>query len=331
VKTFGYDTPIQVSPLVSPTYVLGRLTVAAAPTGTTQLSYDAFGRVNARTYKTSKNIYVERHGFHGDGSQAWIELNLPDNNYQRERVDYAYDSAGQLRWMWYSDGVNTEELFNATRIDPWGRLFNAWFGKRLEYMASFADTGRRLPHEISLVSGNGIRHLAYTGFDAVGRETSRSEDIPGLGGIHTYSYDALGRLASSHKQGTTSPGTVWSFAYDALGNVLHTSELMSNEIVGLSYQTTDRDRVCHVTFTGFMAVGCNVEYDSFGNIAEQPTRAGHNRLRYFNSGDPRRIENQSGAVATFRYDAFGQVQELDITQGGELVRSDRRYGTYLSC
>jgi RHS repeat-associated protein len=330
VKKFGYDTAVKVSPLVSPTNVLGRLAFATAATGTTQLSYDAFGRVNARTHTTQNNIYVERHGFHGDGSQAWIELNLPDNNYAVERVDYDYDSAGQLRWMWHSDGINTEELFNATQIDPWGRLRKAWFGKRVEYSAGFAERGRRLPIDINLRSGNETRSISYTGFDAVGRETSRSEDIPWLGGFHSYNYDALGRLQSTHKLGMMSPGSAWSFQYDALGNVLNAGELMTNDNVGLSYQTTDRDRICNVTYTGFMPPGCNVDYDSFGNIVFQPTRAGHNKLSYLNSGDPKRIENQSGAVATFRYDAFGQVQELDIIEGTELVRSDRRYGAYLT-
>ena len=50
-------------------------------------------------------MYVEQHTLHDDGSEATIELDLPDNGYLPERVDYGYDSAGRTRSMLFSDGI----------------------------------------------------------------------------------------------------------------------------------------------------------------------------------------------------------------------------------
>src|SRR5262249_51758865 len=71
VNDYFYDVGVAVSPQVQPTYMLGRLAHAVAPTGDVFLSYDAFGNVNARTFTDpGETAYVEQHSFHGDGSLA---------------------------------------------------------------------------------------------------------------------------------------------------------------------------------------------------------------------------------------------------------------------
>jgi RHS repeat-associated protein len=332
VYEYGYDYPAQ-TPLLDPTYVLGRLSVASGPTEEVILSYDAYGAVNSRTFvdRDTEDVYFEQHGFHADGSQAWMELNLPDNNYTPERVEYAYDTAGQLSSMWFSDGTNTEELYLAQRHDAWGRLRLATFGRRLEYIANYADVGRRLPEEVKVMTGGAQRYIAFTGFDPVGRELSRYEDIKQFGGERTHTYDAIGRLKSSAWNQNGTPIQHSTFDYDPLGNIVNLNENVGGSLVQMSYVATDRDRICRLSYNGFIGVGCNVTYDSFGNITEQPTRYGYNRLEYFNSGAVKRIENESGATATFRYDAFGSVAQLDIEdKPGNPQRSDRRYGAFLT-
>lgn len=60
VNKYGYDVG-KAFPQVNPTYVLGRMAYAAAPTGGVHFSYDAFGRINARTFTdTNGSWYVEQ-------------------------------------------------------------------------------------------------------------------------------------------------------------------------------------------------------------------------------------------------------------------------------
>jgi RHS repeat-associated protein len=336
INNYRYDVAGSSS-IVKPTYMLGRLASASAPTGQTVLSYDDYGRVNARSFRDPTGTeYVEKHGFHGDGSQAWIELALPDNKYLPERMDYEYDTAGHLRWMWYLDGSNTQELYNASQIDAWGRLRSAVFGKVTAYTASFDDSGRRLPKEVNVSASKETRHLSFTRFDAADRELSREERLPNFSGNQTVSYDAIGRLQASTKtQINGQPAALWTFDYDALGNTLALNDRLGAAGAAMSFQTEDRDRICQIGYGagGLSGSACNVDYDSLGNMVVQPTRTGSRRLAYFNSGRARSLENTSGldvTNTTFRYDAFGALQELDLTRNGVVLQSDRHYGTLIS-
>ena len=54
VYTYTYDTGVNVSQLVAPTFVLGRLARATSPSGQVTFSYDAFGRANAEVFTDSQ-------------------------------------------------------------------------------------------------------------------------------------------------------------------------------------------------------------------------------------------------------------------------------------
>jgi YD repeat-containing protein len=61
VKKYGYDVGVNASSHVSPTFVLGRLASASTPEGRVSFSYDAFGRVNGRTFSdTDGKLFVEK-------------------------------------------------------------------------------------------------------------------------------------------------------------------------------------------------------------------------------------------------------------------------------
>ncbi|MEO6776812.1 MAG: FG-GAP-like repeat-containing protein [Kofleriaceae bacterium] len=327
VNTYAYDTPGSSS-RIAPSYVVGRLAKASSPTEDIVLSYDGLGNVNARSYTDLNNVeYVEQQGVHADGSQAWIELQLPDDAYSNERVDYDYDTASQLRWMWFSDDVNTQELYNATKLDAWGRVLQADFGKA-SYSASYANVGRRLPQAVEVIGSVDKRKIEFTGFDALGRETSRDEDVPNVSGQTVSTYDALGRLGTTLRTaGTTTPAQ-WNFSYDALGNIRQLYDQQASPVT-LTYQSTDRDRLCSISFRGPPPPRCNITHDSFGNVVGEQTRTGYNKLAFFNSGDVHSITNQAGVTATFAYDAFGAVQDLDIVGSTEL-RHDRNFGDFIT-
>ena len=326
LNRYTYDTAGKSS-IFTPTYFKGRLTSASSRVESTVFSYDGYGRVNARGFTGDKNEYVEQDSFHGDGSSASITLRLPDNAYAQEEVDYEYDSAAQMRWMWFSDGVNTQELYNASTLDSWGRLRHAWFAGS-EYRAAYADTGRRLPTEVKVSSSAGIRYVGFSGFDSVGRETGRDEVIPSFPGHLASTYDALGRLSKSTTTNGASTTSKWAFAYDALGNVRMLDDQVGTSDASLSYLSTDRDQICGVSFTG-APTSCNVDYDSFGNVITEPTRTGYDKIGYFINGDVRRIQDQSGTTATFTYDAFGEVYGVDIS-GSSGSRQDRNYGALIT-
>jgi RHS repeat-associated protein len=144
-----------------------------------------------------------------------------------------------------------------------------------------------------------------------------------------FAYDALGRLSIASQ--ASARATVWrqQFTYDALGNLLGLTNTAGSSPAAdttLSYLATDRDRICRIDYGADRGTACNVTYDQLGNIVAQPTRTGLRQLSYLADGSVRRVIDGSTA-AHFRYDAFGEVQELDLTSSTSPdTRHDRRYG-----
>jgi RHS repeat-associated protein len=332
VNDYLYDHAAFVVPQVNPTNMLGRLTEASSPTGAVSFSYDAFGRGNARMFLDDHGgLYVEKHAFHGDGSPSALDLLLPDTGYADEHVDYAYDSAGRPRSVTYANGASHQDLFAASNIDPFGRVRQAQYGVT-SFTANYADAGRNLLSQIAVSSPLGSRSVSYPSYDPVGRERSRNEVKDGTGTSTSFGYDALGRLSSSIQ--TRGATTVFNqqFTYDALGNILALSNTAGGSgatSTTLSYLDTDRDRICRIAYGADGDTACNVTYDQIGNIIQQPTRTGTRQLTYFADGNVRSITDGT-TVAQFRYDALGEVQQLDLTSDTSPdTRHDRRYGELL--
>lgn len=121
------------------------------------------------------------------------------------------------------------------------------------------------------------------------------------------------------------------FAYDPLGNTLNLTDAVGAGDAALSYRPADRDRVCRIGYGngGLGGSACNVTHDSAGNVLTQPTRTGSRTLTWLASGQVKSIV-EGNAKATFRYDPFGSVQELDLEGSGVAdTRHDRRYGSMI--
>ena len=176
---------------------------------------------------------------------ASLELDLPDDNYLPERVDYGYDSAGQQRSMLYSDGSSTQALYKANLVDPFGRVRDATYGAST-YYATYADTGRRLFKNSVVKALNGIRSVGVGSYDAVGRELSRTEQTRIGKPTTTMTYDALGRLATSVQvNGTTTIGNR-SFGYDALGNINDLHDYVGSLGATIQLHADDHRRLLHL-------------------------------------------------------------------------------------
>jgi len=158
INEYLYDMGASVAPQVTPTYVLGRLAQVQAPTGKVYFSYDSFGRMNARTFTDmNANMYVEKSTFRGDGALSTLEFYLPDTAFNRELVEYAYDTAGKVREIKFSDGSVDSKLYEAFDIDPLGRVRKATFGGGTHYQAN----GRFLSRDPLVVPRTAATTNAY--------------------------------------------------------------------------------------------------------------------------------------------------------------------------
>jgi RHS repeat-associated protein len=329
VHDYFYDTPVQVAPQVTATNTLGRLAQATWPTGSVTYSYDGLGRTDAQVFTDDQGSYVEKRTLHADGSLAALDLFLPDTVFANERVAYTYDSAGRGLSVTYTHG-STQTLYQASNIDPFGRVRQAQYGAAT-YAATYADVGRRLMSQVAVSSQLDSRSISFAPFDPVGRERSRSETKSGTPGTATtnWTYDALGRLSTAVQTRGTSTLFNQQFTYDPLGNLLsinNTGAPATNTT--LTYSTTDRDRICRITFGTSNDTACNVTYDELGSILSQPTPNGSRRYTYLVDGAVKTIVGDHGTRAHYRYDAFGQVQELDLDSDVSLdIRRDRHFGS----
>ena len=90
LREYTYDAGSSPSPIVIPTNVVGRLAHASTTAGKVSYSYDYAGRTTARIFSDSQNnLYIEQSGYHGNGALAFLEFNLPDNNFAREVIKYS--------------------------------------------------------------------------------------------------------------------------------------------------------------------------------------------------------------------------------------------------
>jgi RHS repeat-associated protein len=336
---YTYDAGSVVAPEVSPTNLVGRLSSASGPTGTAYFSYDGLGAVNARVdFDEDATRYVTRTNYHANGNPLSLILNMPDDAYADEEVDYSYDSAARPVGLAYTSPTSNITLFDASAsgdIDPLGRLLSATYGVA-SYTADYATTGRQLLQDVSVGAaprfGRGTSlGITFTGYDPVGRELGRQESSQTLFTTLTNfseSYDQLGRIS------TMTAGTSWQYQYDSLGNakVLEASDASGSDALGaaISYVGVgDSDQMCQIAYGTASVPGnsyCTVQHDDAGNVISEPTRTGSRTFSYFANGSIRTIDDGS-STATFRYDPFGAVQELDVDGPTDDNRRDRHYGS----
>jgi RHS repeat-associated protein len=143
-------------------------------------------------------------------------------------------------------------------------------------------------------------------------------------------YDALGRLSSARQ--TARGATVFDqqFTYDPLGNILGIVG-SSVDPTTLTYSQTDRDRICRIRYGADSGTDCNVTYDEIGSIVTQATPTGQRQYSYLINGSVRTVSDERGTQARYRYGAFGEVQELELTSSFSTDdRNDRHYGDLIT-
>lgn len=325
VNDFTYDAATPISPYVTPTNLLGRMASARAPSGDTFYSYDTNGTSNATVWRDDTGkLYVEKATHRIDGTLTSMDLLLPDRNYDPEHVEFAYDSATQLRDAKYSSSTQSRTLYKVSEVDPFARITKAYYGEA-QFEANYLESGRRLLKNATVVSSYGSHYFEMGAYDAVGRQLVKGEEYDGQPRETLYTYDALGRLIGVNEniEGVTTSN--WVYKHDALGNITDAYDSVTSFGASMTYRAIDQDQLCRVILPGMTGTACNVTHDYFGNVTSMPSRNGTRSLEYFLSGRVRRI-NDPNTTATFRYDAFGAVQDVQVSGNANVNRRNRRYG-----
>ena len=328
--SYSYDQSANLSPLLSPSFVKGRLASASSPGRRVEFSYSPLGQINGQIFLDTSNneTYAVRAEVQADQSLASLEYLLPDAGHQRELFKYHHDVMGRLRSISYSGPAGSRELYRAFDISPWGEVLKARYGDALTYAANYPDGDRRLLSEALLETPSEHRRIAFLSYDPLGRELIREESRTNAQPVRTTTtYDALGRMASASATSAGTSLSSWVFAYDTLGNVRKLTDLVGDADASMTYDSADLDRICRVGYgnSGVSPGACDVSFNALGSITAQPVRAGSRELDYFLSGAVKSIRQQ-GAEARFAYDSFGAVQSLRVEGSTVEPRLEQRFG-----
>jgi len=235
----------------------GRLVSVTAPdSGVTAYTYDANGNVLTRT---DANNHVTTYTY--DSANRLTSKTLPPNR----TWTYSYDANGRLTRTTDANGNATQTASDGTtdrEYDRIGRLTG------LSYSDSTPD-------------------VAF-GYDSVGNRTSVGDG----GGIQTYTYDAVNRLA-----GITRGSDAFAYAYDLAGNVTSRSYPGSSAI---TYAYDDDDRLSTVTVNSNTT---SYSYDAAGNLTATS------------------LPSSNGYVQTRSYDRAGRLIEVANNKNGTTLSS----------
>jgi RHS repeat-associated protein len=246
-------------------------------------------------------------------------------------LTFSYDAVGNRTLVTDNFGGVTTSLYDAVN-NLTSRQFSGTGQSPLRIDQAY-DAANQVSGQTRYADLAGTTVVATTSFtyDAAGRLTDEQHKNNSGGNIahYTYSYDAANHVLSD-----TTDGAVTSYGYDAAG------ELTSAGAASYSYDGTgNRTGGSYITTAGnqLQADGTwTYTYDAEGNVAEKLGVSNglawtyaydnHNRLtaamEY--NGDPA----HGGTLALevdYKYDAFGNRVEQDVTQGGNTTTTHFAY------
>ncbi len=280
--------------------------------GTTIYGYDADDRLVSVTHPDGRVLTYER-----DGADQVVALDVDG-----DMVSYVWES-GRL--------VEVETAQGVTRYayDRVGREVELSLPGGVVKATSYDVRGR--PTSLTWKAGNGTSLLGYTAtYNARGRRQSVTELD---GSVESYGYDALGRLTSATRTGTTP--FVSTFVYDAVGNRVRETagavttdatfgpnhELVMRGATTIRYDASGR----RVALEGDASV--SYEWDGFGRLASVVTEDGVTELGY--DVDGRRvsqIEDDLAMSLIVDTESPTGVPQVVLEHDGEVVIATQRFG-----
>ncbi|MDP2027588.1 RHS repeat-associated core domain-containing protein [Sulfuriferula sp.] len=221
---------------------LGKLTQMTDPSGITNWTYNAQGRVAGKTQVVNGVTQTLAYGY--DAADRLASLTYPSGKV----VSYGYTAQGQIMTL----AVAGVPVVSGIQYQPFGPPKTWTWGNGAAYARSFDQDGRMTRYPL----GANLRALS---FDAAARITGITDTVPATAN-QVLGYDSLDRLTS-----WIAPYTYQSYAFDANGNrtgltvgatqSTYRYPATSNRLAGISGGTTD-----------------NIGYDAAGNIQYQFNR-----------------------------------------------------------
>ncbi|MCL2655239.1 MAG: DUF6531 domain-containing protein, partial [Coriobacteriia bacterium] len=273
--TLGYDA-------------LRRLTQVKDWLGITDIELDAAGRPIKVTGPDSKEVSYaygpageRRKITYPDGTAVTYDydeaLRLKELEAGDARINYSWNSDGQLSRKLFSNGLSTDYHYNTTGL-----------------LAELIHT-----------DAEGILDRYSYGYDALLNKTSVERfrrDMPEASGSFQYSYDPLGHLTEVVKDGQMQK----AFTYDPFGN--RTSLAQGDEHTDYSYNALDQ----LMRLQNFQQTQ-DFCYDKRGNLTQ--VSQGSELLREFSyngAGYLSQVSKATGASASYTYNGLGQRTEEQI-------------------
>ena len=280
---------------------------------TTTYTYDKLNRLTSRNYPEGNDHYeydangnlTRSYNDHIDYTFTYDSLNrLLSKTVQpwNKTISYTYDAAGNRESMTDPDGGITQYVYDDNHrltsltnpfsqttgfvYDDAGRMTrqNNANGTYAVYQYDDADNLEELTHYKS--NGDTLAFFVYT-YDDIGYRTSMRD----LQGLHTYQYDAAGRLTHV----TYANGDTEDYTYDGAGN---RTMLVKNGTDTTLYGYDAADRILFAGGTAF-------RFDGNGNMVEK-VEGGDTTRYFFNSLNKlSRINLPEDTFIEFEYDPTG--------------------------
>ena len=316
-----YDSRDRV---LSETDSLGRTTTYVYDNATNRVTQrDPLGRMTVTAYSATGHVAEI---VHPDGTKT-------SNTYTSDgRVGattdalgnttrYAYDAAGNLGALTDARGNTYRFQYDVMRrrtatIYPDGST-ERWVFNRLNQLVTYV---------------NRAGQTRTTAYNAMGRPVSESWTAPAAATALTapalppavsYSYNAAGQLVAFENANARL-----TFSYDALGRVASETSDVSRVLPGLASHTVGyaydaMGRRAGLVYPDRTSIGYG--FDARGRLAAVSAQAGGviASYEYDQLGRTAKVSRKNGALTTYGYDAAGQLTEIIHQSGNQVVASSR--------
>ncbi|MFN7835881.1 MAG: RHS repeat-associated core domain-containing protein [Burkholderiaceae bacterium] len=264
-----------------------------------QVTYDANGRVATQTWPTGIQVY---HAYNSVGGLNKVALDTAGGNTAQTLWQFlAADARDNVTVYRHGNGVQTTRNYTADT----GRPDIVWSG-----------TGNKL-----------VNH--YYWYDAAGNVTARKDNNKNV--TDTFLYDDLNRLIG-HYTNAPAGNHTRSWTYNALGNILNRNAVGAYQYNASGAGSVRPHAVNKIIGTDGLFANPQYSYDANGNLTAVTSSNGRKRTHTFTSFDmPQSLTmstpatnaptTQAGnASASFVYDSsYGRVKEsLARTVNGQV-------------
>jgi RHS repeat-associated protein len=255
----------------------GRITKLVDPSGTTNWTYDAQGRVASRQQVAGSVTLTQGY--------AWIDGRLTGiTTPSGQQVGYAWDN-GRIVGV----TLNGATLISLGAYEPFGPVAAWQWGNGHKTYRDHDHDGRLVTWEYR--NGASILRRDLTWDDA--NRITAIADPADAANSHTYGYDVLDRLTTA-QSGAAVP-TTWQYGYDALGN--RQNATIDGALTNYGYGTTD-NRLQNLTG----ATSRSYTYDAAGN----PVQVDGRTSTYNLANRLTRLADGATTVASYKLNGLGQ-------------------------